>query len=486
VNRPIRRVGYAVVVLMLVLVAQLSYLQVVDANKLANDAGNPRKTLRAYNRARGQILTADGQIVAESVPTTGEYKYQRKYPLGQLFAQVSGYQPFVDVGNTGVEASYDKVLTGQDLSLKLQDIGGLFDTKSDTDNVVLTLRQSVQQAAAGALGDTKGSVVALDVKSGAVLAMYSNPSFDPNFLAVHNPLVAQTAYNYINSDASDQAALQRAYRQIYPPGSTFKVVTAKSALETHTATPDTNFDSVTNYVIPGTTTPLFNFDQEFCGGSLVESLVKSCNTTFARLGYEMGPAFVPQMDECGIHSAIPIDLSPGSATSLGPTATSEKPRFALAGIGQGEVATTPLQMALIAAAVANGGVIKEPHVMQEIQNSQGQTVETYQAKDWRTCMSSNTAAALNQMMVNVVDHGTGMGARIAGVRVAGKTGTAQSAPGTPPHAWFIAFAPADNPQYAVAVVVPNGGKSFDETATGGAFAAPIARQVLLSLLGKSG
>jgi peptidoglycan glycosyltransferase len=483
VNRPIRRVGYAVVVLMLVLVAQLSYLQVVDANKLANDAGNPRKTLRAYNRARGQILTADGQIVAESVPTTGEYKYQRKYPLGQLFAQVSGYQPFVDVGNTGVEASYDKVLTGQDLSLKLQDIGGLFDTKSDTDNVVLTLRQSVQQAAAGALGDTKGSVVALDVKSGAVLAMYSNPSFDPNFLAVHNPLVAQTAYNYINSDASGTAALQRAYREIYPPGSTFKVVTAKSAMELGQARPDTQFPFLNDYTIPGTSQPISNFGGENCGGTLIESLTISCNTTFLKLGYGMGPAFVPQMEQCGIHSAIPIDLSPGSATSTGPTATSEKPRFALAGIGQGEVATTPLQMALIAAAVANGGVIKEPHVMQEIQDSQGKTVETFQAKDWRTCMSSNTAAALKDMMVDVVDHGTGTQAQIDGVQVAGKTGTAQN--GTPtPHAWFIAFAPADNPQYAVAVVVPFGGHNSDETATGGTVAAPIAKQVLLALLGR--
>jgi peptidoglycan glycosyltransferase len=315
--------------------------------------------------------------------------------------------------------------------------------------------------------------------------MYSNPTFDPNFLAVHDSKVVQTAFNFINSDASGKSALQRAYREIYPPGSTFKVVTAKSAIETGTATPDREFDSVTNYVIPGTTTSLFNFDGEFCGGTLVDSLVNSCNTTFARLGYEMGPAFVPQMDECGIHSAIPIDLSPGSATSTGPTTTSEKPRFALAGIGQGEVATTPLQMALVAAAVANGGVIMEPHVVQEIQNSEGKTVETPSPKPWRTCMSSNTAAALNAMMQQVVERGTGTGAQINGVQVAGKTGTAQNGTRTP-HAWFIAFAPADNPQYAVAVVVPFGGTSNDETATGGAIAAPIARQVLASLLGVPG
>jgi peptidoglycan glycosyltransferase len=302
---------------------------------------------------------------------------------------------------------------------------------------------------------------------------------------VHDSQVVQTAFNFINSDASGKSALQRAYREIYPPGSTFKVVTAKSAMELGQARPDTPFPFLNDYTIPGTSQPIGNFGGENCGGTLIESLTLSCNTTFLKLGYDMGPAFAPQMDQCGIHSAIPIDLSPGSAVSTGPTATSEKPRFALAGIGQGEVATTPLQMAVVAAAVANGGVIKVPHVMQEIQNSEGTTIESYSPEDWRTCMSSGTAAALNQMMVDVVDNGTGQGARIDGVKVAGKTGTAQNGTRTP-HAWFIAFAPADNPRYAVSVVVPFGGTSNDETATGGALAAPIARRVLMSLLGIPG
>ena len=486
-NRPIRRVGYAVVVLMLLLVGQLTYLQVVDADRLANDSRNVRPLLRAYNRARGQIITADGQIVAESVPTTGDFKYQRKYPLGPLFAQVSGYQSFVGlVGDTGVEASYDKVLTGQDLSLRLQDVGGLLDTKSDTNNVVLSIKQSTQQAAADALGGTNGSVVALDVRSGAVLAMYSNPAYDPNFLAVHDSQVVQTAFNFINSDESGKSALQRTYREIYAPGSTFKVVTTKSALETNTATPDTPFPFSSGFDIPGTDTTLRNFGGGGCGGgTLTDSLVESCNATFARLGYDMGPAFVPQMDQCGIHSAIPIDLEPRSAASQGPTVTSEKPRFALAGIGQGDVFASPLQMAVVAAAVANAGVIMEPHVVAEIQDSEGKTIETYSPNAWRTCMSSNTAAALNQMMLAVVEGGTGAAAQIDGIAVAGKTGTAQ-VDNALPHAWFIAFAPADNPQYAVSVVIPNGGSDQDPEVTGGRVAAPIAKQVLMSLLGVQG
>ncbi len=485
-NRPIRRVGYTIIVLMLLLVGQLTYLQVVDANHLANDPRNVRKTLRQYNRARGEILTADGQIVAESVPTTGDFKYQRKYPLGDLFAQVSGYQSFAGlVGNTGVESSYDKVLTGQDLGLQFNDISGLVSGKSDTNNVVLSLAQSTQQAAKDALGDQKGSVVALDVKTGAVKAMWSNPSYDPNFLAAQNSQVVQAAFNLINSDEAGDPALQRAYREIYAPGSTFKVVTTKSALELGIATPDRPFDFSNGFEIPGTSTILRNFGGETCGGTLTESLTISCNATFAQLGYEMGPAFVPQMDQCGIHSAIPIDLDPKSAVSQGPTQESDKARFALAGIGQGDVAVSPLQMAVIAAAVANGGTIMEPHVAQEIQDSEGKTIETFEPKAWQSCMSPQTAAAVNLMMQSVVREGSGTEAQIDGVTVAGKTGTAQ-VEGKLPTVWFIAFAPADNPQYAVAVVVPNGGSNNDPEVTGGRVAAPIARQVLLNLLGIPG
>ena len=486
-NRPIRRVGYAIIVLMLLLIGQLTYLQVVDANHLANDPRNVRKTLRAYNRARGEILTADGAIVAQSVPTTGDFKYQRKYPLGELFAQVSGYQSFAGlVGSTGVESSYDKVLTGQDLGLQFNDIGGLVSGKSDTNNVVLSLAQSTQQAAKDALGDQKGSVVALDVKTGAVKAMWSNPSYDPNFLAAQNSQVVQAAFNLINSDEAGDPALQRAYREIYPPGSTFKVVTSKSALDLGIATPDRVFDFSNGFQIPGSNTILRNFGNGSCGGNtLTESLTESCNATFAQLGYEMGSAFVPQMDQCGIHSAIPIDLDPKSAVSQGPTQASDRARFALAGIGQGDVFVTPLQMAVVAAAVANGGSIMEPHVVQEIQDSEGKTIETYEPKLWQSCMTPQTAAAVNLMMQSVVRSGSGTKAQIDGVTVAGKTGTAQ-VEGKLPTVWFIAFAPADNPQYAVAVIVPNGGSNNDPEVTGGAVAAPIARQVLLNLLGIPG
>jgi peptidoglycan glycosyltransferase len=481
VNRPIRRVGYAVTVLILVLVAQLTYLQVVDADNLANNPQNVRKQLRDYNRARGQILTADGQVVAESKPTPGDFKYQRIYPQIGLFAHVAGYQSFVNlVGSSGVEESYDKVLTGRDTSLQLENLPNVLSGKAETNNVILSLTQSAQQAAADALGSERGSIVALDVKTGAVLAMYSNPTFNPNGLSVHDTQVVQTTFNQINS--GDRAALQRAYRDRYSPGSTFKVVTTKSAIEAGIAQPDTSFPVRDGFSIPGTNTTLGNFGSEACGGTLEESLVNSCNATFADLGYQLGPAFTPAMEACGINSAPPVDLSPHAETSVGPLATDPLPRFALAGIGQGDVFTTPLQMALIAAGIANGGVIMQPHVVRDVQNVDGQTVRTIDPEPWKTCMSPTTAATLTNMMVQVVQQGTGTAAQIDGVTVAGKTGTAQTGvEGEAPHAWFIAFAPAENPRYAVAVIVEHGG-NYGNEATGGQVAAPKAKAVLQTLL----
>jgi peptidoglycan glycosyltransferase len=445
-----------------------------------------RKQLKDYNRARGKILTADGQIVAESAPTTGDFKYLRIYPQVGLFAHVAGYQSFVNlVGSSGVEESYAKELTGQDTSLQIKNLGNALSGKADTNDVVLSLTQKAQQAAVDGLHGQRGSVVALDVRTGAVVAMYSNPTFDPNGLAVHDTQVVQNNFNAINSDANGKPALQRAYREIYPPGSTFKVVTTKSALETGTATPDSQFDYTDSFQIPGVTNPLFNYGGEVCGGSLEQSLIESCNATFAKLGYEMGDAFVPAMDQCGIASAPPIDLSPSAVESVGPRVGADKPRFALAGIGQGDVATSPLEMALVAEGIANGGVIKQPYVVQSVRNSDGKTVRTTQPKDWLTCMQPTTAATLTNMMVEVVNQGTGTNASMAdqGIEVAGKTGTAETAPDEKPHAWFIAFAPAHAPRYAVAVIVEHGGVlGGGDAVTGGAVAAPIAKEMLQTLL----
>ena len=444
-NRPIRRVGYAITVLILLLVAQLTYLQVVDANHLAHDPRNVRGALREYNRARGEILTADGGLVARSLPSTGDFKYLRVYPMGTLFAEVSGFQSFVGlVGNTGVEQSYDKVLTGQDSNLF--SLGNLLSGKADTNNVVLSLTQSAQTAARDALGNEPGSVVALDIKTGAVLAMYSNPSYNPNGLSVHNSQFVQNVYNDITRKP-DEPLKARAYTERYPPGSTFKVVTTKAALDTGLATPDTEFDSSNGFEIPGTSTTLQNFGGETCGGTLTQSLIDSCNATFAQLGYQLNTAFPPQMEQCGINRQPPIDLSPsrGHQRRAGrspPTAPGSRSPASV----RATCSRHRSQMALVAAGIANGGVIMQPHVVKEIQSADGAHVKTIEPQPWTTCMTPETAAKLTAMMVDVVDQGTGTAAQIDGVQVAGKTGTAQTTPGEAPHAWFIAFAPALQPR----------------------------------------
>lgn len=485
-NRAIGRVGTAVIVLLLLLIGQLTYLQVIDAKELADDPRNSRTYLKDFTRPRGEIISADGKVLAKSVPSDDEYELQRVYPMGELFAQTVGYQSVV-VGSTGVEKQYSAVLSGRDRSkLALRDLGDLLLGKQQTGNVVLSLRADVQLVAKSALGNQRGSVVVMDPKTGALIAMYSNPSFDPQPLAGHDPKAVQAYWQSLDPDNPTSNLLPRAYRERYPPGSTFKIATTEAALDTGTATPARTFPVRTSFTPPQAGRSIQNFGGESCGGSLEESFVHSCNTTFAQLGLDLGEKFPPRLSGFGIYEAPPLDLSPGAAVSSGPvpgTFDDNKPSFALAGIGQGDVAATPLQMALVGAAVANGGTVMRPHVAAEIRDDEGRQLTTVTPKPWKVAMPAPTAATIRDFMVQVVARGTGTAGRIAGVTVAGKTGTAQSCDTCSPHAWFVAFAPAENPQYAVAVFVERGGSMGNE-ATGGRVAAPIAASVLKYLLGK--
>jgi peptidoglycan glycosyltransferase len=484
VNRAIRRVGSAVIVLILVLVAQLTYLQIIDAENLENDPLNVRSALRDANRPRGEIRTADGVVLARSVPVDDgtEFEYQREYPEGALFSQVVGYQSFV-VGNTGVEKSYNDQLVGRDTELQIENLPDIVGGDQTVGNVVLSLRADMQRTAAEGLGFQRGSVVALDVQTGAILAMYSNPSFDPQPYASHDVKEAQSYAEALNADPN-KPNLPRAYRERYPPGSTFKTVTTSVGLDDGVTTPDTVYPSVSSIPLPQSQNSLSNFGGRNCGGTLEESFINSCNTTFAQIGLDLGNAFVPGMARFGISETPPLDISPGAVPSVGPPPDSfeeNQPLFAFAGIGQGDVATTPLQMALVAAGIANGGIIMTPHVGAEIRDANDDLVRRVDESEWKTATSATTAQAVASFMVQVVEQGTGTAAQIGGVTVAGKTGTAQ-APGGPPHAWFVAFAPAEAPTVAVAVLVERGGSAGDD-ATGGRLAAPIAADVLRVALG---
>jgi penicillin-binding protein A len=482
-NRAIRRVGIGVTVLVLLLVGQLTYLQVYDADNLANDPRNIRFQLRDFSKPRGRILTADGQIVARSVETGDELKFQRLYPQGALFSQLAGYQSFV-FGNIGIERTYNSELAGRDPLLTLRNIGDVLAGKETVGNVVLSTSQQLQAAARDALGDQRGSVVVMNPKTGGILAMYSNPSYDPQPFTSHNSQVAQDYEKLVRANP-DKPDLPRAYRERYPPGSTFKVITSSVALDTGRVTPESNFPVLTELDLPQTNNTLKNFGGESCGGTLARSFQQSCNTTFGQIGLDLGDEFVPGMEKFGIGSAPPLDVAPGAAGSVGPPPGSfqqNQPLFAFAGIGQGDVAVTPLEMALSAAAVANNGQIMQPHVAERITDGDDNTVKTIDPKPWRTAMSPQVAATMTTLMISVVEGGTGTSARIPGVSVAGKTGTAQNETGSA-HAWFVGFAPAEDPQVAVAVIVEHGGSAGSE-ATGGRVAAPIAAQMIRMALGR--
>ena len=481
-NGGIRKVGAAVTVLLLVLVAQLTYLQIVNASKLDNDPRNLRSVLRDINRARGDIVSADGEVLAHSVPATdgSDFDYQRLYPLGGLTAQVVGYQSFV-VGNMGIERSYNSELAGR--ASELRSLGDVLRGKETTGTVVLSLRTAVQRAAAAALGDQKGSVVVLDVKTGGIVAMYSNPTYDPQPLAGHDTTAVNSYFATLTTDPA-KPNLPRAYQEIYPPGSTFKIVTSAVSFDAGTSTPQTVYPSLNALDLPLTSNVLKNFGGATCGGSVFESFVVSCNTTFAKMGLELGDKFPPGLERFGVEGeAPPLDIYPGAVRNTGLEGAvfqTDAPQFAFAGVGQGTVATSPLAMAMVAASVANGGVMLQPRAALEIRDQDGKVVRQIGTSPWKTAMTPATAQVLNAMMRAVVERGTGVHAQIAGVAVAGKTGTAQNSSGSP-HAWFVGFAPAEAPRYAVAVLVENGG-SLGSEATGGAVAAPIGAQVLQAAL----
>jgi peptidoglycan glycosyltransferase len=487
VNRQVRRVGITIVVCFLALFVQLNYLQVVKAHSLANDSRNVRAVKRAFSEPRGKILTSDGVIVASSSRTDDQFERLRTYPTGPLFGHVSGFFSF-NFGASGVEDAYNRDLSGRSPEQEFHNIGDWLIGKDRTGDAVLTLSNVAQAAAREALGERKGSVVVLDPTTGEIVALWSFPSYDPTPLADHNTKKAQEAYNAYNADAVNKPMLARAYRERYPPGSTFKVITASTAIETGTATPQTNYPSLRFLDLPLSDKNLANFGNSSCGGTMAESFRRSCNTTFGQIGLDLGEKLIDGMKAFGITEDVPFDLP--EVRSAGPapgTFEKRKPAFAYAGIGQGDVAVTPLQMAMVAGAIANGGVLMAPHVVREIRDVDGRVVRRIGPTEWKRAVQPTTAAAVTEMMIDVVKRGTGGAAAVPGFTVAGKTGTAEAPPDPAdpgngaPHAWFIGFAPAEAPRFAIAVIVERGGDVGDE-ATGGRVAAPVAGKVLAKLL----
>jgi peptidoglycan glycosyltransferase len=492
-NGGIKRVGWVMIILFLALVAQLTYLQVGRATNLADDSRNSRKFLNDVSRNRGPIVSSDGVILALSVPKGDEYKYQRVYPPGTAtaFAHVVGYQS-IQFGSVGVERAYSSDLTGRTFKLQTSDLAGVLANRQPVGTVVLTLSNAAQQAAIRALNNERGTVVALDVKTGGVLAAYSNPTFDPNPLVSHDSKTAKKYHDLYLLNPTNPL-LARPWREIYPPGSTFKTVTASATLDANVDV-DKQFPVVRQIPLPLTTATLQNFGTppELCGGSLEASFIVSCNTTYGQVGLDLGDRFAEALPNFGVQTAPPHTsdngIDPAIVPSAGPKPGTFKtlaPTFAQAAIGQNAVAVTPMEMALVAEGVATGGSILQPTFVQCVKDPEERVVKRVGTTEYKRAMSPETAATMKQFMLGVVNDpkGTGTAAQIPGIAVAGKTGTAETAQGEAPHAWFIAFAPANDPQVAVAVLVEHGGQNGQNAeATGGRVAAPIAKQVLQALL----
>jgi peptidoglycan glycosyltransferase len=479
VNAPLRKVAISVLVLFTLLIVNVNIIQVVRAQSLRENERNTRVLTEEYSRQRGAIVV-DGNEIASSVETDDSLKYQRTYANGPLYAAATGYYSVL-FGSTGLEDAENGVLAGTDDRLAFDRIGDILTGRDPSGgNIELTLDPAVQQAAMEGLEGVTGAVVALDPRSGAILALASTPTYDPNELSSHDP-DGMRAYDESITPAPDSGTsdprINQAISERYPAGSIFKVVVAAAALASGDYTPDTVVPAPQQLALPGSSRPLNNFGNESCSSSgeqpLIDALTISCNTAFGQLGMDLGEDAVRSMAEAfGIDDEgfdVPLPVTGSTIGDIPDDAA-----LAQTSIGQKDVALTPMQAAMIAATVANDGTLMRPYLVDSVQAPDLSVVDQTDEEEMGRPISAAVADQLTQMMTSVVAEGTGRKARIDGVQVAGKTGTAENA--GPDHNWFIGFAPADDPQIAVAVFVKNGG------GTGGDISAPIAKAVMEAYL----
>ena len=480
-ERQIRQVAIVLLIAFVALFIQLNYIQIFAAERIAGNPANVRALLQEYSIRRGDIVTYDGVRVAHSKATHQKLKYVRTYPHGELYGQITGFYSIL-YGADRIESRYNDQLLGRNATLSMQDIQDRFLGGGQQGNDIrLTVHSTLQETARAALGDNRGAIVAIQPQTGQIKALWSNPSFDPTPLASHDGKTERRYYNSIKGNCPASRLCDLATSYGYPPGSTFKIVTAAAALDTGKYTPQSTFPDPNPLELPQTPQTLTNFSHTACNGGVsidfFKAITISCDTTFAILGLRIPGEIYRYAQRFGFNQPLPFDI-PTQSSSYPRIKNDNKPFQAYDAIGQGNTRATPLQMALVAATVANGGVVPKPQLVYQVIDPQGGIVRGYEPQDLGRAMSPQTATELTQMMESVVQSGTGTSAQIPGVRVAGKTGTAQTGiQGQNPHTWFICFAPADDPQIAVAVLVEHGG-TFGSEATGGAVAAPIARQIL--------
>lgn len=479
-NGPIRRLAVGMFGALSVLLFAVTWFQVIRADDLKNDPRNARPAHTERSRERGLIVTVDGTVVARSVAVEGTRDFEREYPEADRYSHVVGYSSYL-VGDTGLEASRVSTLRSR-RDVTISDlIAGILGTDLRPRSIEITVDSRLQQVAFDALGDHRGAVVAIDPATGAILAYVSRPSFDPHLLLGED---AAASWEDLTSDPTAPLS-DRATRELYAPGSTFKTVVAAAAIDSGGATPETSFADPIEFPLPGSTATIGNSWGDVCNNgvsaTLLQAFARSCNTIFADLAIQTGAGQIGLLAEAlGWNQDLGFEWTVPRAVWNTAQLSTDRAALGQSGIGERDVRATPLHMAMIASAIAQDGELFNPYLVERVFDADGIPVESFLPSLRGRAMSAATASTMTLMMERVVTEGTGRGAAVPGVRVAGKTGTATGVGGNP-NLWFIGFAPVEQPTIALAVFV-EGTASTGESASGGAVAAPIAREIITAWL----
>lgn len=487
-NRQLRRVGTVILLMFVALFASSTVIQVFSVDQLNGDPRNIRTLDDSYSAQRGSILDADGNVLAKSTPSSDVFKYQRVYTNPAVYSDVTGYFTF-NQANPGIEGALDNYLSGNSNAQFLSNLSTIFTGKTvQGASVQLTLEPKVQQAAWDAMGNNSGAVVALDPKTGAILAMVSKPSYDPNTLSVHSTSKFFEAYNALLKSPSKPLTNRATAGDLYHPGSVFKLVVAAAAIDSGKATADTAFPNPAALKLPLSNSYIHNSTNSTCGSgdtaTIATAIQYSCNIPIAQLGQSIGEATISDYAS-RFGFGKPFALANGNfdvTPSIYPTGQ-DAPHLMLSAFGQSDDRVTPLQVALNSAAIANGGIEMQPTLIKKIIEPDLSELKVLNPKVYGTPISPTTAAAVRDMMIASVASGAASNARIGGVQVAGKTGTAQNGVHDPYTLWFTGFAPANDPQVVVAVVIENGG-GHGQDSFGNQIAAPIGKAVMEAVLNK--
>ncbi|MET7846905.1 penicillin-binding transpeptidase domain-containing protein [Streptomyces avermitilis] len=480
-NKTIRRAAVFTLLLVLALLVRATWVQFYDGNALADNKDNRRNAIALYANPLGNIIVAGDAITGSARTTGGDLAYKRTYTDGSLYAAVTGYSSQV-YGATQLEGVYQNLLDGTDNQLK-NPLDTITNKRADPGDVVTTIDPDVQKAAYRALGDNKGAAVAIDPTTGKILAAVSTPSYDPSTFSAGN----SAAWTKLTKDP-DKPMTNRALRQPLPPGSTFKLVVAAAALENGLySSVDKDTDSPNPYTLPGTTQVLANENASApCeNASIRVALQYSCNNVFAKMAVDLGQDEVKAMAEKFGFNDTSQDVPVRAYPSLYPS-DMDKAQTGLSGIGQFDVTATPLQMAMVSAAIANDGKLVSPHMVSQTSDADGTVLKDYDdSTETKEIVSSSTAEQLRSAMQTVVEEGTGTNARISGATVGGKTGTAQHGENNSktPYAWFTSYAKSDSSgkEVAVAVMVEQSDAARSEV-SGNGLAAPVAKAMMRAAL----